>query len=83
MPTYEVVDEFKVSGKDLFILTLNERMPMSGHFTHCRIDGKEYEILRTHYRASSPEKALDLMLRNIGINAPGGIGFVGKAVEFV
>ena len=80
---HKVIDEFRISGRDLVILTLNERMPMSGHFTHCRIDGKEYEILRTHYRASSPEKALDLMLRNIGINAPDGENFVGKAVEFV
>ena len=79
---HKVVYEYKVGVRDLFLLTLNERMP-TRRFTHCRIDGKEYEISFVHFRGDDAHKMLDAMLKNFAIKAPDGGSFVGKEVKFV
>jgi len=79
---HKVIDEWNIGVKNLFILTLNARIP-SDYFKKCRIDGKEYEIYLIHFCGGPAEKMIDAMFRNFAIQAPEGGSFVGKEVEFV
>ena len=71
-----IIDEWDVTGKGDYILTLDEQIP-KGKFNRYRIADKDYSVIPVHFSTMADP------FRYIGIKDLDKGDFVGKTVEFI